>query len=96
MLPPDYIFVKIFNNTVAKAVYNEDKKGYEILDAYLGSFADMTCKENFNKFKDFEAGEAFTSLVFKEPNSANSDSSFTFEYFVFLDPQLAFKPTYTL
>lgn len=90
---PNCIYVKIFNNTFAKAVYNEDKKGYEILDAYLGSFADMTCKENFNKLKDFEAGEAFTSLVFKEPNS---DSSFTFEYEIFLDPQLAFKPTYTL
>ena len=93
MLPPDHIFVKVFNNTVTKAVYNKDKNGYEILDAYLGSFADMTCKENFNKLKDFEAGESFTSLVFKNPNP---DSSFTFEYNVFLDPQLAFKTTYTL
>lgn len=90
---PDYIYVKVFDNTVTKAFYNEDKKGYEMLDYYVGSFADMTCKENFNKFKDFEAGEVYTTLVFKEPDS---DSSYTFEYFVFLDPQLAFKPTYTL
>ena len=93
MLPPNNIFVKVFNNTVAKAVYNEDKRGYEILDAYVGSFADMTCEENSNKLKDFEAGEGFTSLVFKTPDS---DVSFTHEYLVFLDPQLAFKPTYTL
>lgn len=92
MLPPDYIFVKVFNNTITKAKYNEDKRGYEILDPYVFcSFADMTCKENFNKLKDFEAGESCTSLVFKE---LNSDNSFTFEYDIFLDPRIAFEQTY--
>jgi hypothetical protein len=106
MLPPDYIYVKIFPHTVTRAVYHEDKKGYVLEDHYHFSFADMTSKENVNKLKDFESGKVFTSLVFKEYSfkydsneidlSSNVSRRFTFEYEVFLDPQLAFKPSYTL